>query len=277
MELAQAMRNVDGQEVTNAPPSSAGGSGDSDTVTIRSAQILGGSDDRVNLNAVASLQPYVKTAGMYYSPISQSNAWCTCFKLINEHTCITAAHCLYNPGVGWFPGFNIRFGLGGPSAKPELGLCWKESVPGEWASSGDDSYDYGVIILHGRFGANCNTPDYSVGWHSWTEPPHSNGIPLPQYAYFSATTYGYPQFPKSPSPYPTLSYSTANNNYTFSGNWYIYLFHYMDTTGGQSGSPVFNSSGAVIGIHKGFPDTSVNYASSLTSSRVSYFQSVAGF
>ena len=275
MVLAQTIKQADASSVSREQAGSEGeaepAGSEGDTVTIRSAQVVGG-DERQNFNASASDHFNMKTAGLYYTPISSSTGWCTCFKAINEHTCLSAGHCLYNPGVGWFPGFNLRFGLAGPSPKPEIPWCHARAVPGGWSSDGDTLYDYGVIILHGRFGASCNTPDYSVGWHNWTEPPHFvNG----QVMFFSGHTTGYPVPPPFGWPYPTFTRSAASNNYT-NAAWFAYIYHQMDTSGGQSGSPVFNSNGIVMGIHQGWTG-SINRAISMNSTKVSWMTSVAGF
>jgi V8-like Glu-specific endopeptidase len=268
--LAQAIKDLDADSATSKSPTFSDTSNDSDT-TIRSAQVVGTTDDRANINVAASFQPYIRTAGLYYNSSPPLSPWCTCFKLINEHTCITAGHCLYNPGVGWYPGFNLRFGLGGPFAKPEIPWCHARAVPSGWASGGDSASDYGVIILHGRFGANCNTPDYSVGWYDW----NWYYVPMGTRS-FAGYTVGYPGTPPFGWTYPTMTKSASNDNYLNSGDAILFTYHQMDTSGGQSGSPIFNNSGQVVGIHKG-TWLDINRAISMNPTKIDWMTSNAGY
>jgi V8-like Glu-specific endopeptidase len=84
------------------------------------------------------------------------NQTCTA-TLIGRMVAITAAHCLYNPGVGWRTIDWLAFGLNNadsmwPSGSSDFPFGTRTAqyyVPSEWKTAGNWDYDFAVINVMG--------------------------------------------------------------------------------------------------------------------------------
>jgi V8-like Glu-specific endopeptidase len=196
-----------------------------------------GNDNRVNINAHKGNWPYNTIAQMWDA------GHCTGFKLINEHTAVTSAHCVHNgTSGGWKARKNMRFGNRAPTGKN----CYGMTVPGCWIS-GSASCDYAVIRLrNASAGYGCSVSTYNTGWLGSMSPP-SNNIPGYLWGYPSAN------MPSGWS-YPTLSEEFRNDGYV--STWYPdRVFYKNDSTGGMSGGPYIRWIGPnlqyVMAVNKG--------------------------
>ncbi len=166
--------------------------------------------------------------------ITFSGGRCTGF-LINRNTVATAGHCVHTggPGGSWRPRSTFRIYPGYNTNTAPYGSCTARrlhSVNG-WVNSGSHQYDYGAVKL------NCNVGN-STGWYGyyWTSANLVNESVIIQ---------GYP------GDKPLNQWISADRNRCNSA---LKVFYKNDTTGGMSGSPVWNdtrfpNSASVFGIH----------------------------
>jgi glutamyl endopeptidase len=147
--------------------------------------------------------------------MTMSTGRCTAW-MIGPDTAVTAGHCVYSSGA-WSSNVRVYPGYTGTSAP--YGSCTARrlySVTG-WTSSGNTDYDYGAIKL------NC-TIGNTVGWFGfrWQSASLTGQ---------STTVQGYP----GDKPYTQWgSQDYVRVSYDRK------IFYANDTTGGQSGSPVYN-------------------------------------
>lgn len=164
---------------------------------------------------------------------------------------MTAGHCVHT-GAGGTWRSNVVVYPGRNGASSPYGSCTARrlhTVSG-WASSSNESYDYGAIKL------NC-TVGYSTGWYGyWWQTASLTGTPT--------TISGYP----GDKP---LEQWRSYDSVRVTGSHQ--LFYQNDTTGGMSGSPVYayRSSGSsycsgycamaihAYGLHGSYPHSSNNH------------------
>ena len=94
--------------------------------------------------------------------------------------------------------------------------------------------------------------------------------------FYELFTFGYPAPPPMKARYPTLVWS-GDSGYT-NGIQTGIFFHSLDTTGGQSGSPIFEVGGSadsVVGIHSG--PTYINEAVRMQKSLAVWIEANGGF
>jgi V8-like Glu-specific endopeptidase len=177
-------------------------------------------DQRANNNHRAHQFPY----NMIAQGGTNDDRWCTCFKMINDHTCITAGHCHWWRGQ-WQARRPITFQAGSSSPRTQIPAnCYTRTT---LYSGGDDhSADVAVIALRGRGGAWCDPGSYSGDWFGWNEPVQQ----------FSAWTAGYPAPPPFGWSYPTQTHQSSSNNEAVFPTTYV--SYTLDMTGGQSGAPI---------------------------------------
>lgn len=109
------------------------------------------------LNAPASFE------GIVFSTFGDNSvAFCTGF-MLGDNTVVTAAHCLWQPGLGYASlGKAVYFPAALP-AGPPLGSC-RDTLPPDvkvhqqWINTRNENYDYGYIKLH-----VCDYGPYSNG------------------------------------------------------------------------------------------------------------------
>lgn len=260
-------------------------------------------DERENKNHIADEGDQRRiAAGFYGGPESSSySPMCTAFKLINNHTAITAAHCIYDRKTeSYFSPYRWWFGAGahqtteGASKDPLPTGCYQAIIPPEWITNGGAAHDWAILRLSGGPGADCPFEDYDVGTLSVTTVGGGESM--------TAIVGGYPASGESDSPdpdyqchsisvppyevcfpswyYPTL-WSHWEDAWTNSVTFPTRIFHEVDTSGGQSGAPIRNLIGQVVGIHKGstyiFPGGWRNHGRRMDAELLQIFDFYKGF
>ena len=225
--------------------------------------------------------------------------------MIGELTAISAAHCFHDsnnwlPDKSWAPGADsqdaVRFpynpapGAAYPLTNPNNPAtfqCYLVTVPGGWLSSdGDRDWDYAVIEFNNP---SCPLkPGGTVGWLGWGTQSDDT-IEDNQH-----WVYGYPgNFNGSTNcgKFDGCFGPTAGPNFSCFwpkiwgwgmgglSAWSTTLSYDIDTSGGQSGSGVYNKAQGfrkVVGIHVGCQENlfgDYNQARRIDSSVVSFIKS----
>ncbi|MBO4847809.1 MAG: hypothetical protein J5586_01475 [Clostridia bacterium] len=144
-----------------------------------------------------------------------------------KNIAVTSGHCIYNGDRGGWatsivvrPAANGYFCPYGTSNATELHSAKK------WVNNGDSGYDYGVIVLSNDIGNS--TGWFGTIWRSWS------------LVGYNVTVAGYPGecFRQMFKMSGQISRSTTRK-----------VYYQIDTTAGQSGSPVYNADGYVYAIH----------------------------
>lgn len=147
---------------------------------------------------------------------------------VSDNVVLTAGHNLYDPSSGgWTDSVTVRPGRNGYFSLP-FGLSKAKaiSVSTGWLNNQDDNYDWGVIVTFNSLVGN--------------------------YGHFNLSTIS----DSVESVLAQISGYGEENSYKqqkMSGPVYIensnILYYHIDTSHGQSGSPIFNQDNVVIGIH----------------------------
>jgi glutamyl endopeptidase len=158
---------------------------------------------------------------------NNGNQFCTGF-LIGRDTLATAGHCVHTGGStgAWYPVAALRVYPGYSSAasnRAPFGSCGVRSLhaPAGWIVNGTDEHDYGAMKL------DC-TVGNRTGWFGWWWQPKSLEGQITKVV-------GYPG-DKPQELWKTKDYVRVSEARR--------LFYANDTTGGNSGSPVFRIRGA---------------------------------
>ncbi|SDW39480.1 glutamyl endopeptidase [Marininema mesophilum] len=180
-----------------------------------------GSDNRVRVTP-ASSYPYSAIAHIS-SDIGGCTGW-----FINANTVVTAGHCVYDTDTNkWATWATITPGKDGSSAPYGTASARSfHSVVG-WTTNEDTNYDYAAIKINSNVGS-------STGWFGFRWQSASlTGT--------AETISGYPG---------DKTYGTQWRHSDQIRQTYDRKLHYAnDTFGGQSGSPVYQSSYHSIAIH----------------------------
>lgn len=211
-----------------------------------------GSDDRVQ---VSDTDEYPYSAVCYIEVAFSTGAECGTAFMIGDNIAVTAAHCVYKNGelvsdVKVWPGKDGFSIFGNPFGTAESISIFK--APNY--NQGDFyKYDWAIIVLDenigndtGWFGFTCYQPDYLTTTLTLSGYPHSD-----QYHQYTATGNAMKYVDK-----------VSEQEYRFQ--------HNMDSTEGQSGSPIYNSSYMVYGIDS-YHSTLNNYATRIDESTFNYF------
>lgn len=208
------------------------------------------SDNRVNVNGNSPLVP---------------DRWhgrevdrCSVFKMSNDFTAVTAAHCVHN-GSTFKSRRSLKFSdpLGGRPVYPWE--CIGVVVPGCFDDEDTVSCDYAVFKLRDSGSSQwCRDQSsaYTVGHFGWNS--------IEDCATFGASLSGYPLPPPFGWSYPTLVYHHRNDAETTCWPYPFpdRVFYDNDTTGGQSGTAVVSFFGGQLwrarGIHHGGFSTGVD-------------------
>lgn len=193
-------------------------------------------DGRVNMNGSATESPWLYIASM-------ANAGqCTAFKLLNNYTAVTAAHCVHD-GSEWRRRKTLQFAAGADQPRAELAAeCYSVTVASGW--KGDEpEYDFAVIRLREEGtdpGASCEYDAYNVG-HFGYQTVDECVVDV------RLNLAGYPSehdpdhlVPPGEWAYPSLFTDYRADGWTACAGIYPEsLWFYNDGSNGQSGSPVW--------------------------------------
>ncbi|MDQ2583013.1 trypsin-like serine peptidase [Saccharothrix yanglingensis] len=225
---------VGGTPVPAAHPPSAGFTGTGNPADARGVRPVTGAGPRVvapdEQSTASIIAPdertrvnpttvYPARANVYftYTKPNGATSWCTGW-LYAANAVATAGHCVHSggPSGGWNTAFTVHPGRNG--ATSPYGSCGTSavySVTG-WVQDASVEYDYAGLKLDCTIGT-------TTGWYgmNWAATP-TVGTPV--------TSAGYPQDKPSATQWTTTSAISAVHTRQ--------LAYHLDTTGGQSGSPV---------------------------------------
>jgi glutamyl endopeptidase len=159
--------------------------------------------------------------------------------LIDKNTVLTSGHCSFNADGGTGDIIeSATFTAGRNKLVDPYGTCpvYEVYAPPEWTSVGDPKYDFSIMQLGTNNAGTITTCDvgttagyFGISWTAGADALTGNG----------ATVQGYP------------GDKAFGTQWTMSGNikksTKLMVFYRMDTAGGQSGSPVFDATGAKCG------------------------------
>jgi hypothetical protein len=262
----------------------------------RREAIIGGNDGRENVSAESDASPRRYTAVLEiprsWNPDAQKveEGYCTCNKMINHATCVTAAHCVHI-GAGdaripadkvntWRPMPKIQFKAASSTPAPQIDPSvpaqrYAIVVPRAWWN-GDRNSDFAVIRFRGSVPASVydggqlplNANPAVPGEHFDYGPDaylRTRRIEFEEGGPAAQTTVGFFALGGFPSPeglpescqskYPCFveGYTV---NVTLLNNFRSALLYNIDAMGGQSGTALLmrdddNVNYRVVAIHKG--------------------------
>jgi V8-like Glu-specific endopeptidase len=291
MRLASRMKEtlVSGmRERSGAGPMSATGVPRTAQVERISREVVDSTrgETRQNWSEHAGKSPYNRIASMQFRETPNNRVevgHCTCFKLINHHTCVTAAHCLWNyREKKWLWPHSVTFGAGSSSPLPTIDPKvhpYGRIISTDYYNNSQrrSHFDYALLRFRGtltweprafesqRPPVQPNVPlgYYDVGYFGWTE------LLLPALNVRSWTA-GFPRDttppglpPRPPGilrnngwPYPTMVHSSTGVVWIDPTEVAV-VRHDHATELGQSGSPILmgdssNPTSPVIAIHTGW-------------------------
>ncbi|ABX04294.1 MAG TPA: serine protease [Herpetosiphon sp.] len=208
-----------------------------------------GTDNRVRITATTS-DPYRRIGQITFSS-GGGNYICTGW-LISANTVATAGHCLWSNNA-WVT--NVKFYPGRNGTSNPYGGCnaTKLFTVSQWQTSGSPNYDYGAFKI------NCSVGS-QTGWFGLRAPSNTGLVGQ------VTNIAGYPGDKTSGTMW---FHADTVRSYTS-----LRLSYANDTYGGQSGSPIWNSSGSCtncsIGVHTN-GGTTTNSGTRITSTVLSNF------
>lgn len=224
----------------------------SEIYSANDSRSLIGEDNRVRVDNT-KMMPYSAICYIEIEWSDGSTSLGTAF-MIYDDLALTAGHCVYSSeNGGWATNINVWPGKDGygfwnnPYGTTESTYLRTAS---EWVSTEDEEYDWALIELEEPIGNE--TGWFGIGWSA----SDLTGTDV--------TISGYPgehryyQYKMSDE----ITRCTTNKLY----------YDVIDTTGGQSGSPIYTSGNIVYGIHcYGYIDEPENSGTRITEWRYNYF------
>ncbi|MGH1833336.1 trypsin-like peptidase domain-containing protein [Enterococcus gilvus] len=199
-----------------------------------------GSDNR---NRVSNTSIYPHSASVYITAtFSNGKTYSGSGAMISPDTVLTAGHVIFNNNLKqWATIVTVYPGVNGNSAPFGKATATRLASVTGWTKNADSKYDIGMVRLTRPLGTN-------TGWFGLT-----SGASIGQ----TVTSTGYP------GDKPRQSMWTMSGKISSLNNENVY--YPLDTFGGQSGSPVFNSSRQILAVHA-YGATTVNYGTRISSS-----------
>lgn len=266
--LAMALTGLTTESATAAPAAQPGGltmvNGAGRTITLpaeaaatlksasagRSGSAGRGQASRTKAEpGSAGIDSVIGTDGRVQESVPTSYPWgaiahletnqggCTGF-MISRDVLVTAGHCVHWGG-SWVTSYTVTPGRTGGSAP--FGSCsggiadvW---TTWNWINGYPSDHDYGLVKLTCDIG-------YSTGWFGWWY--HTGENLVNQYFYVE----GYP----GDKPYGTMWWD-GDTVYSQTANKFWY---WIDTAGGQSGSPVYHYNSVSPGLCGGWCVTGIH-------------------
>lgn len=218
--------------------------------SVQPDSIIGDSDDRTPITATTTF-PYscVCQITIYWpdGTSARGTAW-----MYWKNVAVTAGHCVYSAdNGGWATSIQVRPGADGSSSPYGMVYSTRMHTATKWIEDENWEYDYGVLELSSDIGNS--TGWFGTSWTFWT----LKGTDV--------TITGYP------GEYFHKMYSMSGE-ITKSDTRKVY-YNVIDTTGGQSGSPIYENDYHVIGIHAYAEGTYGNSGTRITSSLFDFFHS----
>lgn len=150
--------------------------------------------------------------------------------MVGKNVALTAGHCLYNKSRGGWASKVIYYPGRNGNALPYGSYRGRKFISSQtYLSTGNIAYDWGVI----RFDSNPGGKHGYFGFQ--TSEANQTGKNL--------YTRGYP----GDKPYGTM-YGCAGILKGYNSNK-LRMFYTLDTAGGQSGSPVYDSNQTIYAVH----------------------------
>lgn len=169
-----------------------------------------------------------------------------------EDVAITAGHCVYDANRGgWAESIEVRPGANGSYSPYGVAFSTAIHTSTKWIEDSNWEYDYGVIELSSDIGNS--TGWFGASWTIWSLK--GTDVTITGYA----------------GEYYRKMY-TMSGEITKSATRKVY-YNDIDTTPGQSGSPIYDADRYVVGIHAYGEGSYGNSGTRITSSLFDFFHS----
>lgn len=219
----------------------------SDRIDKDESETILGSDDR-SIVSNTTVDPYKKICLLVIT-FPNGETYLGSGNLISSDTVLTAGHCIYDSSCGgWATKIAVYPGNNGTTAP--YGVAYSKSLMSVsgWTTSASSQHDIGAIRLDRNMGD-------SVGWFGLTTTLSS---PITLSGYHGDLSRKMGTETKSISRY------TTNN-----------VYYTLDSTGGSSGSGVYNSSQQILAVHA-YGSTSENFGTRVNEDKFSVIKSWIG-
>lgn len=218
-----------------------------------SRAIIGGSDERHRIfNTTASPYRFIGVTRFTWS--NGDTEWGTA-SLIGRDLIVTSAHCAFvDDGRGWIT--KVRFYPGKNSSSAPYGNVDGISVdiPQSWIDQGGAANDVALIRLAKPIGDQ-------VGYFGFAKGDHTGE---------TVSVTGYPGADSSTQ--VTIPYTMWSMDGPIVKSSTNVIAYKMDTTGGQSGAPVYTWDNFIVGIHSRLNEAKTsNYAKRITDWTYTWF------
>ncbi len=200
-------------------------------------EIIIGNDDRTKVTNPQAF-PY-RTSAFITIRFPSGRSYIASGNLIGADTLLTAGHCVYDPAEGGWATLEVYPAYDGATGKAPFGMAYSSmiySVSG-WINGQSSEYDIAVVKLDRPIGERC-------GWLGYTDMESG-----------SITITGYPgeMGRQMYTMAGTIDHVSERNTY-----------YTIDSTGGNSGSSVYNSDNQAVAVHAyGSPSLRQNFGTRL--------------
>lgn len=185
-----------------------------------------GTDDRTEISNTRKF-PYSAVVHIYVEFMHGKEAFEGTGFLVADNIVVTSAHLLYKKEYdGWATSVTVKPGRNGILSMPYgLAKAKKVAVSTQWEETKDYNYDWGAIKTAHSIVGNPGKFSMTTVEDSWNIPAKIIGYPGEK---------EYKQYEMSDLAMTVGDYS---------------LGYQIDTTAGQSGSPILNENNVAIGVH----------------------------